>query len=95
MPALLAFDTQFLLSTLVVILAFVFVHVVVSKTLKISYQTLFFILVNSVTSIIGVMLLNAIGIGVPVTIPVMLPIALFGIPALCTILILMFFRVIS
>ncbi|NYZ78627.1 hypothetical protein H0N99_00605 [Candidatus Micrarchaeota archaeon] len=95
MPALLAFDMQFLISTLVVILAFVFVHVVVSKTLKISYQTLFLMLVNSVTSIIGVMLLNAIGIGVPVTLPVMLPVALFGIPALCTILILMFFGVIS
>jgi hypothetical protein len=95
MLELLAFDTQFLVSALVVILAFVFIHIVVSKTLKITYHTLFLLLVNSVTSIIGVLLLNVIGISVPVTLPIMLPIALFGIPALCTILILIFFGVIS
>jgi len=95
MPTLLAFDTQFLLSVLVVILSFVFIHIVVTKTLKITYHTLFLLLVNSVTSITGVILLNAVGISVPLTLPVMLPIALFGIPALCTIIILMFFGVIS
>jgi hypothetical protein len=95
MSTFVVFDMQFLLSTFVVILGFIFIHVVVTRMLKINYQTLFLILINSVSSIICVMLLNAVGVGVPITLPVMLPIALFGIPALCTILILMFFRVIS
>lgn len=93
MIALLVLDTQFLISTAVVILAFVFVHTVVSKLLKITYHTLFLMLVNSVMSIVCILLLNAIGVKVPITLPVLLPVALFGIPALCTVLILMYFGV--
>ena len=74
------------------LLVFVF-SVFALKVMKKLITLVKIILINSVTGAVALFLLSLLGVNVPLTAPVLISIAIFGIPGLGTILLLMFFGV--
>jgi hypothetical protein len=65
---------------------------IIFKLFKAGLKLLFGIILNSIAGIACIFLLRLIGVYIPITLPFILPIALFGLPALATILILTYFK---
>ena len=67
---------------------------VIFKFGKFIFKLIFGIIANSILGIIAIFVLNyLIGIGIPIDLTTMLPTAIFGLPAVGTLVILRFFGV--
>ena len=82
-------DFILLVGGLVFLLFFVLILFALKKALKLAFR----LIVNSVLGFAGIFLLGAVGINVPITLPTIIVVALFGLAGLGTILILMFFGI--
>jgi len=72
---------------LVAVVVFIWALFKIIRNIQFIIQSL---LINSMVGLIGVLLLSLIGINFPLTIGTICAVALFGIPAMGTILLLMF-----
>ena len=84
----MAMDYALVCTSLVLILFVVFGIAIFFKLARVTIKWLITIIVNSIVGLVLIFLLHLIGINIPLTLPYVLPVALFGIPALATILLL-------
>lgn len=88
----MAVDFALVCSSLVLIFFIVFGIVIFFKLAKVGIKWLITIILNSVMGIVLFFLLGFIGVTIPIW-PQIVPVALFGLPALATMLILKFFGI--
>jgi hypothetical protein len=85
----MAFDNIALICSSLVLLFFAVVGIVIFfKLARVGFKWLLTIVLNSVVGVVLFFLLHLIGINIPLTLPYIVPVAIFGIPALATMLLL-------
>ncbi len=82
-------DLVLLFGGLVLLLFFVLILFALKKALKLAFR----LIINSVLGLAAIFLLSFVGINIPITLPTIIIVALFGLAGLGTILILMFFGI--
>jgi hypothetical protein len=85
-------DFALICSSMVLIFILVVGIVIFFKLAKVAFKWLITIILNSVMGVVFFFLLRFIGIAIPIW-PQIIPVALFGLPALATMLLLKFFGV--
>lgn len=93
MLALLISEIEFFIGIVLVLVFLSLVFLITVKMTKIFLKSILRILLNSFFALVALFILNLIGIKVPIITPVLISLALFGLPALATILILLLFGV--
>jgi len=93
MLALLISELEFFIGIVLVLVFLSLVFLITVKMTKIFLKSILRILLNSFFALVALFILNLIGIKVPIITPVLISLALFGLPALATILILLLFGV--
>lgn len=88
----MAVDFALVCSSIALIFILVVGIVIFFKLAKIALKWLLTIIVNSIVGVVFFFLLRFIGIAIPIW-PHIVPVALFGLPALATMLILKFFGI--
>ncbi|QLJ53139.1 MAG: hypothetical protein Sv326_0964 [Candidatus Fermentimicrarchaeum limneticum] len=88
----MAMDLALVCTLGIAIVLMVFGILIFFKLARVTFKWLITIILNSVMGVVLFFLLHFIGINIPIW-PQVLPVALFGLPALATMLILKFFGV--
>ena len=89
----MAMDFALICTLGVAIVLMVFGIVIFFKFARVALKWLVTIILNSIVGIVLLVLLRFVGVQIPLSLPVLLPVALFGLPGLATILILKYFGV--
>jgi hypothetical protein len=84
----MAFDLALVCGSLVLLFFAIFGILIFFKLARVGLKWLLTIIVNSIVGVVLFFLLHLIGINIPLTLPYIVPVAIFGIPALATILLL-------
>ena len=84
---------DFLLGIFLIIHLILITLFITAKITKIFFKFFIRIILNSILGVIALFLLNFVGVTIPIVTSVLIAVALFGLPALATILILLFFGV--
>jgi hypothetical protein len=86
-------DLMTIAALVIVGLLILFGLFIIFKLLKSGLKLFLGMILNSIAGIACIFLLRFIGVYIPITLPFILPIALFGLPALATMLILKYFGI--
>jgi hypothetical protein len=88
----MAMDFALICSSVIILFIIAVGVIIFFKLAKVAFKWLITIILNSVVGIVLFLLLHFIGIVIPIW-PQIIPVAIFGLPALATMLILKFFGV--